>query len=129
MFVPGGLVWIAKWRPSPPPYFVLRNYPFGDYAESWQVAMGFAFVAFGLLFAAASGVAGRTKSRSMWVAMLVSWLLLMFPHAFIGVTFAIEDPSLKSLGISAYVIPFAALWGAVVAAGFILSGRDVWRQY
>mgnify|MGYP001072359664 CR=1 FL=1 len=53
MFVLGGIVWILQWKPSTGPYLVGENYPFGGYVEAWQVSMGFAFVAFGVLFAGA----------------------------------------------------------------------------
>jgi len=49
----------------------------------------------------------------------------MFPHAFIGITFIIDDPSLANLGVSAFVLPFALVWLSIVILGFVLSGRDL----
>jgi len=125
MFVPGGIIWILQWRPSSGPYMVGEKYPFGGYVEAWQVSMGFAFVAFGVLFAGASILASQVKNKWSWTTLLMSWVLLMFPHALIGITFILDDPSLAILGVSASVLPFALVWVSIVVLGFVLSGREI----
>ncbi|MDI7277409.1 MAG: hypothetical protein QME94_15635, partial [Anaerolineae bacterium] len=76
-FVPGGVaLLLLSWRPTPGPYRVGQRYPYGGYLEAWQVSMGFAFVAFGLLFVAGVWMLGRTGSRWLWGALLASYLLV-----------------------------------------------------
>jgi len=87
--------------------------------------MGFAFVAFGLLFAETSILVHKSKNRLSWMGLLISWALLMFPHALIGITFVLDDPSTTNLGISAYALPFAIVWFFIVVLGFVLSGKEV----
>lgn len=125
MFVPRGMIWIMKWQPLSGPYMVGERYPFGNYVNAWEVSMGFAFVAFGVLFAEASILVCKSKNRLSWVGLLISWVLLMFPHALIGVTFVLDDPSLASFGISVYAIPFAVIWFLIVFSGFVLFGREI----
>jgi len=123
-FVPGGVLWLLQWHPRPGPYAVGETYPFGDYVDAWEVSMGFAFVAFGLLFAEAAVLAAGKRSAASWLTLLATWALLMFPHGLITLMFALDDPSLASLGVSAYGLPFGFVWFAQVATGFILSGRE-----
>jgi len=125
MFIPGGMVWILKWQPTPGPYLVGECYPFGGYVEAWEVSMGFGFAAFGVLFASVSLAAGKLRSSRLWIAMLISFILLMFPHGLIGITFILDDPTLSNLGVSAIALPFSLVWLGIVAVGFVLSGKEV----
>jgi len=125
LFIPGGLVWILQWQPTPGPYMVGERYPFGGYVEAWEVSMGFGFAAFGMLFAGASQAASKWRSRRLWIVMLISFALLMFPHGLIGVVFVLDDPTLGNLGVSAIALPFSLAWLGIVTAGFILSGKEV----
>ncbi len=108
LFVPGGAIWTMKWQPSLGPYMVGEKYPFGSHVNTWEVSMGFGFVAFGVLFAEASIPASKSKNRLSWVGLLISWVLLMFPHALVGVTFVLDDPSLAVWGCQHML--FHLLW-------------------
>ena len=88
-------------------YMVGERYPFGTDLQSWEVSMGFAFIGFGVLFAGASILAYKAKNKWAWIALLLSWALIMLPHALIAISFMIDDPSLGNLGVSKYAIPFA----------------------
>ena len=127
LFVPGGLLWLTRWDPSSGPYMVGERYPFGTDLQSWEISMGFAFVAFGILFAGASILAFKSQSRWVWAALLLSWILIMLPHGVIAISFAIDDPSLGNLGASRFAIPFSVVWLGIVVAGFILSGREIMK--
>jgi len=107
MFVPGGILWLTRWKPSLGPYMVGERYPFGTDLQSWEVSMGFAFIGFGVLFAGVSILAYKAKNKWAWIALLLSWALIMLPHALIAISFMIDDPSLGNLGVSKYAIPFA----------------------
>jgi hypothetical protein len=127
LFVPGGILWLTRWEPSWGPYAVGERYPFGSDVQAWEVSMGFAFVAFGILFSGATILACKARSRWAWTALLLSWVLLMLPHAVIVLAFIIDDSSLGNLGASKFAIPFAVVWLCIVVAGFVLSGREVWK--
>lgn len=124
LFVPGGLVWLLKWQPTLGPYMVGQSYPFGDHVQAWEVSMGFAFVAFGVVFSAATVLAARIRERWALHGLLLGWFLLMFPHMLIGLTFFLDDPSLLNMGVARYAIPFSAGWFAIVVAGFALAYRS-----
>lgn len=128
LFVPGGIAWLIRWVPTPGPYMVGQIYPYGGHVEAWQVSMGFAFAAFGILFSGFAVSAQNNKKVWSWVLLLVSWGLLMFPHIWIGVTFMIDDPTLANLGVSAYMIPFFLTWSIMTGIGFIVTGKDVFTN-
>lgn len=128
LFIPGGLVWILKWKPSVGPYMVGERYPFGNYIEAWEVSMGFAFLAFGILFSGAVVLVSQLKQRWAWNGLLLSWLLLMFPHAAIAIALMINDPSLSNLGVSKYGIPFAVVWFVIIVIGFGKSLREIEKE-
>lgn len=124
-FIPAGIILILlSWHPTPGPYRVGGRYPYGGSLEAWQVSMGFAFVAFGVLFVAGIAAAVRLKSRRLWGAMLAAYVLVWFPHAFLGAAFFLDDPSLAALQSWAGVVPLILLWMAMVIAGFALTWRD-----
>ncbi len=123
-FVPAGMVLILlSWRATPGPYLVGERYPYGGYLESWQVATGFAFVAFGVLFVAGVQALARHGGRGLWWALLASYLAMWFPHAFMGVAFVAYDPTLATLRSWVVALPFIFVWMAAVVAGFAL----IWR--
>ncbi len=127
-YIPGGLVWLLKWSPSQGPYGVGENYIFGSYLQAWEVSMGFAFLAFGLLFSSAVLLMEHHKTRWVWTSLLTAWLLVMFPHFLIGVTFALDDPSLASLGVARFAIPNTLLWMAMVILGFFKTYGEITHQ-
>jgi hypothetical protein len=127
LFVPGGFAWLIRWIPTPGPYMVGEIYPFGGHIEAWQVSMGFAFVAFGMIFSGLSVLACKLKNKWTWLLLLTGWILLMFPHILIGITFILDDITLSNLGVAAYAVPFFLLWAAMTFIGFVLSGRDVFK--
>ncbi len=132
-----GLGFVARfWEPTPGPYLANQLYPFGPYVNTWAVSFGFAWMAFGLLFAGLALIGSREGSRRIWVMLLMSWLLCWLPHAIIGIGFAwaghnapsvrlyrdwaAEPAGLLVLCISALVL-LAHL--ACSIAGFVLTGR------
>ena len=128
-YIPGGLLLLMlTWKPTPGPYIIGERYPYGSYLEAWQVSLGFAFVAFGLLFGVASSVGTRARSKWFWFALLASFVLMWSPHIWLGIVCIIEDPSLRILGVwKKYLLPILA-WMLIAALGFYRSWRDL-RKY
>lgn len=128
-YVPGGLLLVIwTWKPTSGPYVIGERYPYGGYLEAWQVSVGFAFLAFGLLFAVTSLVGSRTRSKWLWFALLTSFVLMWFPHLWMGILFIIEDPSLSILGDWTKSLPPILAWMLIAALGFYLSWRDLQKQ-
>jgi hypothetical protein len=76
------------WHPTAGPYRANELYPYGSHLQTWAVSFGFAWLAFGMLFAALALVGARDSSRSVWIALLASWFICWLPHGIIGVGFA-----------------------------------------
>ncbi len=89
-FVLAGIGFVLSWRPTPGPYREAVVYPFGGELQTWQVTVGFDWLAFGVLFAGAVLAAARLKSRWLWAAVLLSVFLIAFPHVVIGLAFALD---------------------------------------
>lgn len=89
--------------------------------------MGFGFGAFGVSFAGASILVCKARSKWAWMALLLSWVLIMLPHTVIGLAFFIDDPSFGNLGSSKFTLPFAAVWLCLIVSGFVLWSREVWK--
>jgi hypothetical protein len=125
-YIPGGIfLVILAWQSTPGPYEIGKLYPFGSELNAWQVTNGFAFLAFGLLFCAVLLNAVKFKSRLLWTAALVSFVLMWFPHAIIGISFFFYDPTLISLEMWIIVLPFILLWMFTAGLGFWLSWRNL----
>ncbi len=82
-----GLFFAASMDPTGGPYAVDQRYPFGSALRTWQVTVGFDWVAYAILFGAAGALARRTRSGSLWTALGVSFVVLWFPHVAIGMAF------------------------------------------
>lgn len=63
-------------------------YPYGSHLQTWVVSFGFAWVAFGMLFAVLALVGARESSRIIWIALLAGWFICWLPPGIIGVGFA-----------------------------------------
>ena len=85
-----GFVFAATMRPTPGPYEVDAVYPFGDALRTWQVTVGFDWLAFGILFGAAALMAPRVPSRWFRVAVVASGLLILVPHAVIAAAIVLQ---------------------------------------
>jgi hypothetical protein len=125
-YVPSGvLLAILSWKPTPGPYAVGQLYPYGGYANAWQVTAGFAFAAFGLLFVGVVIGAARLRSRTLWWLALGGFALMWFPHAFMGIAFFYYDPSLSGLEWWEGTLPPILAWMLLAGIGFLLSWRDL----
>lgn len=125
-YVLGGvLLVVLTWKPKPGPYAIGERYPYGGYLEAWQVSLGFAFLAFGILFGVGSLIGSKVRNKYLWLGLLASFVLMWFPHLFIGVAHVFEDPSLSNLGVwTKFTVPILA-WMAIASFGFFLSWRDL----
>ncbi len=84
-----GLFFAASMDPTGGPYTMDERYPFGSALRTWQVTVGFDWIAYAILFGAAGSVARRTSSRPLWAALAVSFVIIWFPHVAIGVAFLV----------------------------------------
>ncbi len=84
-----GLFFAASMNPTSGPYTVDERYPFGSALRTWQVTVGFDWIAYAILFAAAGSIAHRTKDRRLWIAIGVSFVLIWSPHVLIGIAIAL----------------------------------------
>ena len=82
-----GLFFAASMNPTSGPYAVDERYPFGSALRTWQVTVGFDWIAYAILFGAVGSVARRAGSRPLWIATGVSFVILWFPHVAIGIAF------------------------------------------
>ena len=125
-YIPGGVLLILlTWQPTSGPYEIGRLYPYGSDLNAWQVANGFAYIAFGLLFCTTLVGSAKLKSGLLWVFALISFVLMWFPHAFIGITFFAYDATLISLEMWIIVLPLILIWMFTAGLGFWLSWRDL----
>jgi len=127
-YVPGGILLIvASWKPTAGPYLIGQQYPYGGPLETWQVSAGFAFAAFGVVFAGLCYAQSRRGSRLLWALLLLGFVLMWVPHSWIGIAFLMEDPTAVNLGAWRGYIPFIIVWMSIAGAGFALSwsrGQD-----
>lgn len=124
-YIPGGILLVMlSWEANPGPYEIGMSYPYGDYLNAWLVTNGFAFIAFGLLFIGIVEAACRFRSRYLWIFALFGFLLIWFPHAFMGFAFILTDPTLESLSAWLPAFPFIIGWMLMATLGFLLS----WKQ-
>jgi len=84
-----GLFFAASMDPTSGPYAVDERYPFGSALRTWQVTVGFDWIAYAILFGAAGSAVRRARSRPLWVALGVSFAILWVPHLAIGVAFLV----------------------------------------
>jgi hypothetical protein len=99
--------------------------------EAWQISLGFSWVAFGLLFVGMALTGERLKSRWLWLSLLMSTMLVMFPHIWLGVMMVLEEPSLRDFGPWLIALPFGFLWVLAMGLGFVLASKffsDVTRN-
>ena len=85
-----GLVFAQSMRPTGGPYEMNERYPFGDAERTWQVTVGFDWIAYAILFAVAGVAVRRVGGRKLWALMAVSFAILWFPHIAIGVAVALD---------------------------------------
>jgi hypothetical protein len=67
-----------------------ERYPFGDAERTWQVTVGFDWIAYAILFAVAGVAVRRVGGRRLWALMGLSFAILWFPHLAIGVAMALD---------------------------------------
>lgn len=84
-----GWFFAASMDPTSGPYVMDERYPFGSALRTWQVTVGFDWIAYAILFGAAGSLARRARDRRLWVALGVSFAILWFPHVAIGVALAV----------------------------------------
>jgi len=85
-----GLVFAQSMHPTSGPYTMNERYPFGDTERTWQVTVGFDWIAYAILFAVAGVAVRRVGGRKLWALMAVSFAILWFPHLAIGVAMALD---------------------------------------
>ena len=94
----GGVGFIVRfWDPTPGPYLANQLYPYGTHLSAWAVSFGFMWLAFGLVFFACALRAPRTGS--VWLALLVAWVLAWIPHGVIGIGFATAGSNQSSIDV------------------------------
>jgi len=123
----GALLVVLTWKPKPGPYSIGERYPYGGYLEAWQVSLGFAFLAFGILFGIGSLIGSKVRNKYLWSGLLASFVFMWFPHLLLGIALVLDDPSLSSLGVWKKSIVLILAWMAIAALGFFLSWRDFRR--
>ncbi len=124
-FIPSGTLLVyLSWHPMPGPYIIGERYPFGTLAEAWQVALGFSWVAFGLLFTGMALLGRRYQNRRIWFSLLLSLVLVLFPHVWLGVNLVLDDPALRNFGPWLIALPFSFIWLLGLALGFTLANKS-----
>jgi hypothetical protein len=132
---------IRFWKPTAGPYRVNELYPYGSYLHAWAVSFGFAWIAFGFLFAGLALLGSRSASRVVWVTLLTSWLICWLPHGVIVLAFAWAGQNAQNVhsyrqwasdlaGFSlllANALMLLAHFGFSLG-GFILSARELWWE-
>lgn len=137
-----GINFIVRfWNPTAGPYRANELYPYGDHLHTWAVSFGFAWLAFGLLFAVLAVSVSRNANRTGWAALLAAWFICWLPHGIIGLAFAWAGgnaPSVEAYGKWAsnpqgfILLLFNAL--ALLAhfglsiLGFIMTGIEIRRE-
>ncbi len=76
------------WHPTAGPYRANELYPYGTHLQTWAVSFGFAWLAFGVLFAGLALLGATDSRRTVWLTLLASWFICWLPHGIIGVAFA-----------------------------------------
>jgi hypothetical protein len=123
-FIPSGavLIWMS-WHPTPGPYTIGERYPYGTLIEAWQISLGFSWVAFGLLFVGMALTGERLKSRWLWLSLLMSTMLVMFPHIWLGVMVVLVESSPRGFEPWLMALPFGFLWVLTIGLGFVLASK------
>jgi hypothetical protein len=85
-----GLVFAQSMHPTAGPYAMNERYPFGDAERTWQVTVGFDWIAYAILFAVAGVAVRRVGGGRLWALMGLSFAILWFPHLAIGVAMALD---------------------------------------
>lgn len=70
--------------PTSGPYTVGERYPFGDAERTYQVTVGFDWIAYAILLAVAGVDVRRAGGRGLWALLAGSVALLWFPHVLIA---------------------------------------------
>ncbi len=125
-----GIGFILRGHFTGGPYRVSEVYPIGNHLQAWQVSMGFAMVAFGILFSGAAFIAGQIESLSLWGILLLSWAVFWLPHGVIAVGFAFDGQfSRAHPGVWKIYFPtiLALMYLSVVTVGFWLTFREAYR--
>ena len=65
-------------------------YSCGSALQTWQVTVGFDWIAFATLFAASAMVVSQIKLQWFRVALLISAAMIWLPHILIGLAFALH---------------------------------------
>jgi hypothetical protein len=121
-FIPSGIILaVLAWEPTPGPYTIGENYPYGSVTEAWQVSLGFSWIAFGFLFVGLAFAGERLKSKVLWLCLLICTILALFPHIWLGIMLFFDDPTFASYGDWLIAIPFSILWVLTLGAGFVLA--------
>ncbi len=79
-----GLVFAASMHPTAGPYKIDERYPFGDAERSYQVTVGFDWIAYAILLVVAGSAVRRVGGRTLWGLLALSLVILWFPHVLIG---------------------------------------------
>jgi hypothetical protein len=125
-FIPSGvLLVLTAWKPTSGPYIIGENYPYGTVTEAWQVSLAFILIAFGILFVCSALIGEKLESRWIWYSLVVSAVLMLFPHVFLGVMLIFDDPTFASFGTWIIALPFSFLWALTMLAGFSLSWKTI----
>ena len=88
-----GLLLIASMDPTSGPYVAGDRYPFGDEQRTYQVTVGFDWLAYAILFAAAAAAVRGMRGRGLVAAIAVSFAVLWLPHALIAVAMLVNGAS------------------------------------
>lgn len=132
---------IRFWNPTAGPYRANELYPFGDHLHTWAVSFGFAWLAFGMLFAVLAVSVSRGASWNVWAALLAGWFICWLPHGIIGLAFAFAGgnaPSVETYnkwasepqGFALLLFNALALlthFGLSIL-GFIMTGIEIRRE-
>jgi hypothetical protein len=118
-FIPSGILLIClSWHPIAGSYILGEHYPFGTVVDAWQGALGFGWIAFGLLFVGMAFLGVRYKNSWGWFSLLLSMILMLFPHIWLGVNLIIDDTTMRNFGSWQNAIPFSLLWFLLLGTGF-----------
>jgi hypothetical protein len=79
-----GLLFAQSMDPTSGPYTVGERYPFGHAERTYQVTVGFDWIAYAILLAVAGVAVRRAGGRGLWALLAGSVALLWFPHVLIA---------------------------------------------
>ena len=129
------------WHPTAGPYRANELYPYGSHLQTWAVSFGFAWLAFGVLFAGLALLGAQDSRPTVWLTLLVSWFICWLPHGIIGVAFAWAGQNAPSVtayqqwasqpaGFALLLFNAATLLAhfGLSLAGFVLTGLRLRRD-